>query len=191
MQARGMPAYCCIVLKMCRDLSMKMLLDTLVSKNYIDKDYNPTKNGKDLIAELYGSAEKSTMALLGLYNKMRELFPKGNKPGTNTSWRGNPTNVINKLNKFFANYGDATEEEILQATENYVNSFKRKNSYAYMRVLPYFISKLEDGEEKSNLADEIMKLRDGDTEEDLAEDTIKNDYLEVDNLNNLEKIRLI
>lgn len=178
MQARGMPMYAGVLLKICNALSVKMLLESLDTHGYIDTNFNLTPAGRELHKELCTITDKPTASLLSLYDKMRELFPKGNKPGTNTAWRGNPTNVITKLHKFFINYGDASEEEVLQATKNYIDSFKKKNSYSYMRVLPYFISKVEDGEEKSNLADEIMKLRDGNSTDEAVE--IDNSFLEID-----------
>lgn len=190
-QNKGMPAYAGVVLKMCQALSLKMLLTTLIEKNYIDIDYNLTEDGKNLFRELCNfNTEKNVFELQSLYNNMRELFPKGNKPSTNTSWRGNPTTCINKLKKFFQNYGDFTNEEILQATKNYVESFKKRNSYSYMRVLPYFISKLENGEEKSNLADELFKLRDNVSEydEQLGDE---NDFLEIDDTDYNNRGRMI
>ena len=59
-----------------------------------------------------------------------------------------------------------------------------------MRVLPYFISKLENGEEKSNLADELFKLRDNVSEydEQLGDE---NDFLEIDDTDYNNRGRMI
>ena len=82
--------------------------------------------------------------IIELQQKMAELFPKGKKPGTNNYWRGNSTNTQYKLKLFFKKYGnDFTNDEIIQATEKYVEGFN--GSYQYMRLLKYFIFKEKVG----------------------------------------------
>ena len=56
-----------------------------------------------------------------LADKMREIYPKGLKPGTNYQWR------------------DFTDEEAIEATKRYIASFN--GNYRYMQILKYFISK--------------------------------------------------
>lgn len=74
--------------------------------------------------------------------KMMELFPAGKKEGTSQYFRGNKKDVSLKLKKFFKLYGNAyTDEQILDATKKYVESFNGR--YNYMRVLKYFIWKNE------------------------------------------------
>ena len=56
-----------------------------------------------------------------------------------------------------------------------------------MRVLEYFISKYENGEEKSALADEIAKIKNGDTKQYDNSD----EFLEVDNEFNSAGVRVL
>lgn len=70
------------------------------------------------------------------------LFPSGKKEGTNVYWKGNKKDTILKLQKFFKLYGNSyTDEQIIEATRRYVESFN--GNYSYMRVLKYFILKSE------------------------------------------------
>lgn len=72
--------------------------------------------------------------------KLMAIFPKGKKDGTNTYWRGNLKDTKLKLKKFFKLYGSAyTEEDLVSATQKYVDSFN--SNFNYMRVLKYFILK--------------------------------------------------
>lgn len=103
---------------------------------------------------------KSDSYLEELALKLATIFPKEKKAGTCHYFRGNKKDNILKLKKFFKLYGNTyTEEQILTAAKNYVDSFN--GNYQYMRILKYFIWKDEikinaDGkkfvEETSDLA---------------------------------------
>lgn len=74
--------------------------------------------------------------------RLMNIYPRGKKDGTNVYWRGNKKEIREKLQKFFKLYGDKYSfDEIAEATERYVVSFK--NDYSFMRVLKYFIIKDE------------------------------------------------
>lgn len=89
---------------------------------------------------LKGDAHKSDDSLIKLAKTLREIFPKGKKPGTTKQFRSNTTNVVNKLRRFFKEYGTKyTSRDIINATQKYVTSFN--GNYSYMRVLEYFIWK--------------------------------------------------
>lgn len=86
-----------------------------------------------------------------LARELMEVFPKGKKDGTSTYWRGNVKDTKLRLKKFFKLYGDKyTDEQILKAAKQYVQSFN--GNYSYMRVLKYFIWK---DERKMNQEGEI------------------------------------
>lgn len=75
-----------------------------------------------------------------LASALMELFPQGKKEGTSTYWRGNLKDTMLKLKKFFKLYGNKySDEQIINATRKYVQSFN--GNYSYMRVLKYFIWK--------------------------------------------------
>ena len=78
--------------------------------------------------------------------KLQEIFPQGKKDGTNYYWRGNKRDIERKLTQFFLRYEDTyTDEQIISATQRYVDSFN--GNYDYMRLLQYFIWKvsIQDG----------------------------------------------
>ena len=73
-------------------------------------------------------------------NKLREIFPKGNKAGTNYNWRGSTAEIARKLKNLVVKYGCRfTEEEAIEATKAYVASFN--GDYKYMKLLKYFLLK--------------------------------------------------
>lgn len=109
-----------------------------------------------------------------LSKALMEAFPKGKKQGTQVMWRGNLRDISLKLKKFFKLYGSQyTDEQIIEATTKYVNSFN--GIYNYMRVLKYFIWKDErkvdsEGngyiEEVSELANYLSMIESGEEIED-------------------------
>lgn len=75
-----------------------------------------------------------------LADKMRELYPKGLKPGTNYQWRDSTAIIADRLIKLVAKYNiEFTDEEAIDATKRYISSFN--GNYRYMQILKYFISK--------------------------------------------------
>ena len=75
-----------------------------------------------------------------LADKMREVYPKGLKPGTNYQWRDSTAIIADRLMKLVAKYNiEFTDEEAIAATKRYIASFN--GNYRYMQILKYFISK--------------------------------------------------
>ena len=74
-----------------------------------------------------------------LADALRELYPKGKKEGTAYMWRDSTSVISKRLKAFTKKYGDFTDEQILEATKRYVNSFN--GDHRYMQLLKYFISK--------------------------------------------------
>lgn len=75
-----------------------------------------------------------------LADKMREVYPKGIKPGTNYQWRDSTAIIADRLMKLVAKYNvEFTDEEAVDATKRYIASFN--GNYRYMQILKYFISK--------------------------------------------------
>lgn len=75
-----------------------------------------------------------------LADKMREIYPKGLKPGTNYQWRDSTAIIADRLMKLVAKYNiEFTDEEAVDATKRYITSFN--GNYKYMQILKYFISK--------------------------------------------------
>lgn len=77
-----------------------------------------------------------------LADKLRELFPKGRKEGTNLQWRDSTAIISKRLKTIVKKYGISfTDEEAIDATKRYIESFN--GDYRYMQVLMYFIFKNE------------------------------------------------
>jgi len=124
------------------------------NKGLIIRDYNPlnghlfmmiNKAGTDLLEEFFADSEiiikdkKDRFELLAI--KLRELFPAGKKEGTNYYWRDSIRVITNKLKAVTKQYGEFTDEQAIDATKRYVESFN--GNYTYMQLLKYFISKKE------------------------------------------------
>lgn len=102
-----------------------------------------SNRGKEFLKELATLAELDKNAkrdVTELVAKLQSLFPEGKKAGTPLYWRGSATEITNKLRTFFKNYGNHSDEAIVDATERYVKSFEETHN-TYMHILKYFISK--------------------------------------------------
>lgn len=74
-----------------------------------------------------------------LAEKLREIFPSGKKPGYAYTWRDSVSCIADRLKKFFMKYGEYSDEQVIEATKAYVDSFN--GNYTYMQLLKYFIWK--------------------------------------------------
>ena len=82
--------------------------------------------------------------LIQLATRLKEIFPKGKKDGTNYYWADGVALIVRRLKLFFKKYGNKfTDEQIVQATSKYVQGFN--GNYQYMRLLKYFIFKEKVG----------------------------------------------
>lgn len=128
----------------------------LVSKGLITKTYDAnnqpdgwrvTGKGNELITTVLLSTapvkETVDKSLEKLAEELKEIFPKGKKPGTNYYWTEGKALIIRRLNIFFRKYGKKDYGLILKAARNYVESFD--GNYQYMRLLKYFIFKETTG----------------------------------------------
>lgn len=115
------------------------------------------------------SVEVEAERLSNLAKRLKEIYPKGRKEGTNSYWTEGNALIIKRLKLFFKKYGtDYTDEQIIQATQSYVESFN--GDYRFMRILKYFIFKEERGadgmvESTSDLINRIENAGQEDTED--------------------------
>lgn len=106
--------------------------------------------------------------LLEIATKLKEIFPKGKKEGTNYYWAEGTALIVRRLKLFLKKYEEYIRNEfkeefsklnkeefnkflgnkILYAASKYVDSFN--GSYRYMKLLKYFILK-----EKIGVAGEV------------------------------------
>ena len=127
----------------------------------LNRKYSATEKGIVLADELVADSEKNIAAkedsIKELADKLRSIYPEGKMEGTSYYYRCNKADIIRKLKSFFRRYGEYTPEQIIEATQRYINSFN--GNYTYLRLLKYFIWKDEnkDGEtlQVSQLADWI------------------------------------
>lgn len=127
----------------------------------LNRKYSATEKGITLADELIADSEESIAAkedgIKELADKLRSIYPEGKKAGTSYYYRCNRADIVRKLKSFFRRYGEYTPEQIIEATQRYVDSFN--GNYTYLRLLKYFIWKDEnkDGEvlSISQLADWI------------------------------------
>lgn len=109
------------------------------------KDVTITQTGVDFVESVFLNSEfKEENNKVDKYEelakKLRELFPKGKKAGTSLMWRGSVFEVTKKLKTLEKKTGVTyTEEQALDATKRYIESFN--GNYSYMQILPYFILK--------------------------------------------------
>mgnify|MGYP001222991876 CR=1 FL=1 len=128
----------------------------LINKGYITVNRNElflpigwrlTNTGKDMLNAIIVDSDKHQEPqekLTDLATKLKTIFPKGKKDGTNYYWSDGVPLVIRRLKLFFKKYGsNFTNEQIIQATKKYVEGFN--GSYQYMRLLKYFIFKEKVG----------------------------------------------
>lgn len=162
------------------DVSNLIARDIIVIHN---GDYKVTQHWSDIVDEILcdSTDEHDEGNLLNLAKQMRECFPAGKMVGTPYYYRCNNKEVINKLKKFFIQYGDYSNEDIIKATKKFVSSFK--GDYRFMPLIKYFISKNktvydENGEghiqEVSELASYLENM---DNEEDIPEVSSSDDWL--------------
>ena len=109
--------------------------------------------------------------LIQLATKLKEVFPKGKKDGTNYYWADGVALIVRRLKLFFRKYGNKfTDEQIIQAAEKYVQGFN--GNYQYMRLLKYFIFKEKVGAngEVEGDSELISYIENAGQEEDLRND---------------------
>ena len=128
------------------DISNMVARGILINKG----EYLVTQRWSDVLDEILcdsqSSIEKSDEELLNLAQRMRECFPQGKMPGTPYYYRCNNSEVIKKLKKFFIQYGNYSDDDIVDACKRFVASFR--GNYKYLPLVKYFISKLKDQEDE-------------------------------------------
>ena len=123
-----------------------------------------------ILAESTDIVAKRTTNIEELADKLRDIYPNGKIFNTNYYYRCNRQDIINKLKTFFKMYGTKyTDEQIINATQKYINSFN--GNYTYLKLLKYFIWKDErlKGESVQSLLADFI-------ENENSEDTTNTDW---------------
>jgi hypothetical protein len=136
----------------CTKLHTKNYLISNVSNpNIIDYNLNP--GTMDILEQLITSNIKpKALDLKSLATKLKDMFPKGKKPGTSQYWTEGISLIETRLKLFIRKFGEFKEEDIIKATQNYLDEMENN---PYMRTLKYFIFK---NEIKNNIIEETSEL---------------------------------
>lgn len=123
-------------------------LDNLVAREILVKKegkYLLTQHWNEVVDEILCDSMGNVQddkRLLDLAVKMRACFPEGKMPGTPYYYRCNNGEVIKKMKKFFVQYGDYPDDEVVNACKRFVASFN--GNFRYLPLIKYFIFKFKD-----------------------------------------------
>lgn len=124
--------------------------------NVINKFPNSKVIAKKLLEELIkGSVEVENRDYYELYNRLVVMFPKGYKTGT-CGWRTSLADFkirMKKAEKYFEDLRNATNDEIVKATEDMFKA--TEGDLTYIPSMKYYVAKDVDGILQSKLADTI------------------------------------
>lgn len=163
--------------------NLDMAERALVQKGFITAERNDlfqqtgwrlTNKGSQILDSVIMDSDKQQEPqdrLILLAARLKEIFPKGKKDGTNYYWADGVALIVRRLKLFFKKYGnDFTDEQIIQATEKYVQGFN--GNYQYMRLLKYFIfkEKIGAGGEVEGDSELISYIENAGQEENLRND---------------------
>ena len=139
-----------LLLFLARGNNVQQCINSLLAKKWIDRNiFHPDQvilslKAKETVQGILLDSDKLVNGkqddFEALANKLREIFPKGNKAGTIYNWRGSTAEIARKLKNLVVKYGCRfTDEEAIEATKAYVASFN--GDYKYMKLLKYFLLK--------------------------------------------------
>lgn len=164
-----------LMLAIHNNADLDMAQKELIKKGYITADrddlfqqvgWRLTNKGTEVIDFVIVDSDKKQEPndrLIQLATRLKEIFPKGKKDGTNYYWADGVALIVRRLKLFFKKYdaslNDIFNEEahimtvkdynkfiddrIVQAATKYVQGFN--GNYQYMRLLKYFIFKEKVG----------------------------------------------
>ena len=141
-------------------ISPESMKQSLIDKVYITSAgnlfdrYTATDKAVKLLDNvLADSSVDDDTKITELATKLKELYPKGKKEGTNQFWADGVSIIVKRLKIFYKKYGFYDNDTIIKATENYIKSFN--GDYRFMKTLKYFL-----WSEKVNKAGEVEPTSD-------------------------------
>lgn len=141
-------------------ISPESMKQSLIDKGYITNAgdlfgrYTATDKAVKLLDNvLADSSVDDDTKITELATKLKELYPKGKKEGTNQFWADGVSIIVKRLKIFYKKYGFYDNDIIIKATENYIKSFN--GDYRFMKTLKYFL-----WSEKVNKAGEVEPTSD-------------------------------
>lgn len=148
-----------------KEYNLKELLNNIIDKGYANKDLFDSSRAivsnavKEIVSTIIIDSDKAVLGkeedYIRVAKKMQELFPKGKKEGTTYAWRDCTAVIAKKLKTLVVKFNfKFTEEDALEATKKYVDSFN--NNYKYMQLLKYFILKTDNN--TGDIKSEFMSI---------------------------------
>ena len=141
-------------------ISPESMKQSLIDKGYITSAgnlfdrYTVTDKAVKLLDNvLADSSVDDDTKITELATKLKELYPKGKKEGTNQFWADGVSIIVKRLKIFYKKYGFYDNDTIIKATEDYIKSFN--GDYRFMKTLKYFL-----WSEKVNKAGEVEPTSD-------------------------------
>ena len=143
--------------------------------------YQVTQRWSDVLDEILCDSEvtPNDKRLEILAEKIREKFPPGfkvdDRSGTKYYHKSNKKAITQALKRFIVYYGDYSDEEILDATQRYIDSF-RGNYVPPFQMANYFVVKdlrNKGGDITSSLATFLENKEEGEGESNNSDWTTK------------------
>ena len=137
------PAEIITLLMIANDVDYVATLNVLHTKSYVNYHngkYTLMEKGQQAIDTInFESAVpvRERCNQVSLAKQLKDLFPKGKKPGTNQYWAEGEAVIAKRLHKFYDKYGKFDDISIVNATKKYIEGFN--GDYRFMRTLKYFI----------------------------------------------------
>lgn len=154
-----------------KNIDIQQTMDSIVDKGLANKNLfnncslvlgSKTKQLLEkVILDSNTTVKDNIERIKNLAKQLQENYIPGKKAGTQDYFKGSSAEIIQRLKRFFAEYGEFTDEQIISATKKYVASFN--GDYRFAQLLKYFISKKVDGERGSRLLAYIENAQQVDT----------------------------
>ena len=105
----------------------------------------------------------TSSVVVGLLEWINEFAIKFSVKNIGVAGKGGNIKAITKKMQLFLTEYDYTKEEILNAVDLYLDNLKRANNMTYVQEAHYFISKIHNGVQISNLSKWCDEARNGNT----------------------------
>lgn len=140
-----------LALRDCEDTTLENMLARGIIFKHNDR-YILTEPWKEVLDKILSESDNTISEedrITNLAKEMQKYFPQGKMPGTPYYYRCNVAEVSKKLKRFFEQYGDFSDEDILDATKRYIDS--HHGNYKYLPLIKYFITKNKKVEDEDGI----------------------------------------
>lgn len=158
-----------------KNINIQDTMNSLIKKGIADKDLldsnalvlgsRTLKLIEKVLLDSNKTVQDNSERIKNLAKTLQEIYIPGKKAGTSDYYKGNSAEIVQRLKKFFVEYGEFTDEQIIEATKKYIASFN--GDYKFAQLLKYFISKKVDGEKGSRLLTYIENMNQSDTQQEI------------------------